>query len=1080
MYLCGVTACAMKMNRLLYYFAICAVLFYAAVACVPELPTQETNNDSVEGKPVTFSFSVPATEMMPATRALGEEGELKTLHLAVFGSSGYLKEYVQAEKKSLSEGIYTFQVTLTGSAKPRKIHFIGNGPETIPFGYDTMLKSLLAASASPTDPKGPAFWQMKEVDKIDAQTASQIGLVMLVRNWAKISLVSDDENFTPKSFAVVNAPNKGTIVPCFWDTNDKNETFIDNYLNLSLDDLKHIKRNGEEGDPYPGNLPEDIKLDSDITYETSDFDPNNPNTEKGVVKYDKDNPPAVYLYERPIPSEQLAPTFVIVYGYYKDGKVENSLSDYYFYKLDLATPNDNGVTEYYPVYRNFEYRIEIKHIENIGVKTPEAAIKSAGSADISADVTTSHVGDISDGTARLAVQPWMSKTFNEGGKTISELSVKFFSKVTEGPNMDLEAVSFEIERAEDGGSDIIKDVAIGSPSEDGWRKITFKTIPIDNNFGPVARSQKLKIKGEVKNQGVVERTLYREIVITLLPAQKMVVKCKDPIVANQSKEPVQVDISIPVGLSREIFPLDFIIEPEDRTLMPDYEWEQSHPGEENDLPIITGRSISDNMVGANTFQFKRTVTWEEYSSVETRAKEWVSPDDDEEIWRPLSCHFITTRTENATTIWVASPETQNFFIKTSDSFENTKSKFQNLRFNSSIPVKEGKEVNVHFDVEESYKYSYPKIKMVLTGMSVKDVEAQSALVNSLVPSESNETKKTYIFTPKQESQDILCETLVTEGEVSVSLDDVRENLDDRYRYEHAELYPHHFTYCQFLDGVGVKSNVVFGLLNTDVNKATPFGFFHEPGYPVSSPILLKNVDDHTNFNGLNGGGLSGGKAKFSSFTKAQGDTTYHEIAFTSKGNSRIGFRMIADGYVEKVVSAGRFFGNIGNWNDPPFAIDVNTVLKEGNSYRFSTENKKFDFPKANGNADNNLRVEVSFDRVSSLEKNGVSGLWVDPDPLSGSNEVTMSIESRDISGNTGLLYFVEITFSDGYAPTSFTPSEQVRKYPGTTENRYIWLIPKHALPTAPETETKSLTIKSEGTMHITKIIIKTIVGFEEK
>ena len=110
-----------------------------ALGCVRTLPEPEVRTEIPfpEGERVEVSFTVTGAGLTPATRALGEEG-IHTMHLAVFGSSGYLKEYVKAtnltEYQQDGRTCYRFGVSLTLSESPRTIHFIGNGPASLPFG----------------------------------------------------------------------------------------------------------------------------------------------------------------------------------------------------------------------------------------------------------------------------------------------------------------------------------------------------------------------------------------------------------------------------------------------------------------------------------------------------------------------------------------------------------------------------------------------------------------------------------------------------------------------------------------------------------------------------------------------------------------------------------------------------------------------------------------------------------------------------------------------------------------------------------------------------------------------------------
>lgn len=415
---------------------IIATAVLAALSCSRE-KEQELLVEP-EGK-VEVTFTVTGDQL--PTKVLGEAHQLETMHLAVFGGSGYLKEYVPAtllrtgtyeyhyldafhheQVREVPEFTYSVHVTLSNSS--RRIHFIGNGPTSIPFGRDyEVLPALLGE-------KETGYWQMITLDHISAlqdddgdyltpdgnggtrkrqQGEAYIpsdGLqkafsnIPLIRNWAKIELRSEpaeQSNFTPISFAISNVPKKGTLVPY-----GGVKGFITNYKDLSFDNLR-----SEEYD-YGGNLPASVKFDPSIPT-ALDFK----NFTNGAKKYMVDHPVdneeySVYLYERPVPDANIPPSYLIVYGKYYNPDDLSSLTDeeiadggaYCYYKVDLMTGS-----EYYPVLRNFKYIVKIDKISARGHDTPEEAANAAGSADVSADINASSLPDISDGTRRMAIQP---------------------------------------------------------------------------------------------------------------------------------------------------------------------------------------------------------------------------------------------------------------------------------------------------------------------------------------------------------------------------------------------------------------------------------------------------------------------------------------------------------------------------------------------------------------------------------------------------------------------------------------------------------------------------------------------------
>ena len=406
---------------------VIAAAALAALSCSREME-QNFLVDEPEGQ-VEVTFSVTGDQL--PTKALGEDAQLETMHIAVFGGSGYLKEYKPATLDSTGTYEYhyydtlgvehvkkvpkfTYTVSITLSNSSRRVHFIGNGPSSIPFGKDyEVLPTLLGE-------KETGYWQMLQLDNITALQDSEgyyltpdeqggtrrrnagepyiasdtlkkaFSLVPLIRNWAKIELEAEPaskSNFTPISFAVVNVPKQGALVPY-----GGVKGFITNYKDLSFDQLRSDEYN------YGGNLPAAVPFDASIPAK-EDFEKNFAN---GVKQY-LENPPAddehyaVYLYERPVPDANIPPSSVIVYGKYYNPDDLSSLTEkekedggaLCYYKVDLMTGS-----EYYPVLRNFKYIVKIDKISARGHATPEEAFAAAGSADVSADINASTLSSI--------------------------------------------------------------------------------------------------------------------------------------------------------------------------------------------------------------------------------------------------------------------------------------------------------------------------------------------------------------------------------------------------------------------------------------------------------------------------------------------------------------------------------------------------------------------------------------------------------------------------------------------------------------------------------------------------------------
>ena len=986
------------------------ILLLPLLSCTREVEIYEPDLDDVtEGRArITFSCSLP--ESYPATKALGETAGLQTLHLAVFGSSGHYKEYVQADlishstaNKSFTDAngnpfektvdVYTFSASVQLSNTARTIHFIGNGPSSITIGKSAdVLPLLLCNDPDDAAPKETAFWQMIYLPEIKAATDAQGNFlnpqgqirqpgedyqvdnetlacfqdVALVRNWSKIVLRNNWKgdlgelpadpvsHFTPISFAVVNVPSRGTIVPYGGKTGfigpDKNNPGR-NYQTLAFDEL--IRTDGIFA--YNGNLPDGTAFNHTVPSK-KDFQ----NGTGGVVKYNKNNDPqyssaasenndaepAVYLYERPAPKDNIEPSYVIIYGTYKNAddpsltETEKLNGVKCFYKVDLMADG-----EYYPILRNFKYQIQIRKITSRGYDDPKSAAESAGSADVSSDVSASHLADISDGTRRMAIRPWMSYTFFEGdpeytGDPTQEvlpehLYVKFYDDIStdlSNPdkepviNMDASSVYAEIRD----GSGVIKDNVVvidpphSEPGDDyGWRTIRFRVNKPDN---VLSRTQTLRICCKTDINDHEEAPLYREIVLTLQPLQPMKVSCEYPRVLSYKGQPQQLNISIPDGLVESMFPLVFTVEPQDMTLTPDNSIVH--------LPVVYGKSINPNVPENDIkprFQFERTVSWDEYRSQRVTVEF-----ADESRWKTFSCYFKTNCVHSATDIWVAN----KYFYSTEEtacaSFTDYRS--FDAAFTTGIPKAAGKDVSMQLGLD-SDQGVYPVVRVRLTGLEWPG--------HTLAAGQDY-----YEFTPTADNSTLTFRTTAASGDVSVYV------FSEGDSYEPATLVPWHFSNAGFVSTHALHSNwtgqwgsnAAFGLVNSVGDKNLLFGFMVDSGNPTPKIYLKDKV----------GVGSFSDEINLATFSRANytGNKYYYWAeGKTSAGTTAASLTLGAAGYVEEEISAGRFV----NGNIVSYRADANELKS---AFQSSTT-------KTNINMDDKCKLTVEIIPKPDVSDNGL-------------------------------------------------------------------------------------------------------------
>ncbi len=886
---------------------------YILMAVLPVLScSREKDLDLVmepEGR-VEITFTVTGEGV--ATKALGESPNLQTMHLAIFGGSGYLKEYVQAEQvgdvgeyvyhftdndgNPASQKVpeYTYKCSIALSNSSRRVHFIGNGPTSIPFGRDNeVLPTLLSE-------KETGFWQMVSLPNVTAkqdgdgdytyngnkrqsgdpydpsdELKTAFSHIPLIRNWAKIILkAADDSNFTPYSFAVVNKPMHGTLVPYGGE-----KGFITNYKDLSFDQLRSAEYN------YGGNLPTSVEFDHSMPSE-DDFK----NYTNGVKQYNADaghdqEAHAVYLYERPVPDANMEPTYVIVYGKYYNPEDTSTLTpderengvDCY-YKVDLMQGS-----EYYPVLRNFIYEILVDKISARGHDTPAAAAAAAGSADVSADINASTLPDISDGTRRMAIQYWMSKTFIRAQEKHEQLYVVFYDNINgdaPAPNLTDGCITYELIPANAG---IVKDVEIGEPftqdasaSNYGWRPISFGIASPEE---AQARTQTLRIKCKTNPDDVEENPLYRDVVISLLPTQTMRVSCSNPRVLLSNGEMQQVDVAIPDGLVESMFPLYFLIEAKNLTLAPD-------PSQEN-LPVISEKTI---IPGSDypSYHFQRTLTWDEYIKLDAKLDL-----EDESLWRTFSSHFITNCEDSATEVFVSN----EFFYTGSASFTNYAS-FRDPHYTTSIPRREGADVSV-------------SAQLMTANQEIKPVYLE---LKGLVPADGSGIQQDsgtgeYYYTPTAQAMTFHFKTTVADGDVSVTL------YSKDYSYEPAVLTPWYFRDMKIMDmatpsgnnRTGTHATVLYGHVPSlgGSSYQVLVGYFTDPGNPAPRVSVSDMSGIYTGVTSWNDSGNISSTAQ----------DRYREKWFESRqGSETVSATFSAVGYVEETVSAPRYVGSLFSWD----------------------------------------------------------------------------------------------------------------------------------------------------------------------
>ena len=696
------------MKRLTY---ILSVLLLGAVSCVKEdiSPVTPTNTD---GEPtVTVNFYVDAPEANPATKAFADEPSINDLHIAIFGSSGYLKEYVEAEFVKAEKNYdgtdatvyqYKAKLTITGDKK-LYAHFIANGPSSISFSYESDVIAKMLAT-QPQD----CYWQRIELphgiqaqtdqdgdyinadgDKISekggeyqvlkASVDPYITKVPLIRNFARIKVTAapkDSSHIVIESYALYSYPQTGSVAPydgSKFIAEDSKVSGSKNYQDYKFAELREA---------YEGNLPATATINTTIPTE-SDL------VEAGGF---------LYMYERPVPTEDNATAIIIKTKYYGTSTDGEPM----YYKIYLKDADG-----FLPVYRNFQYVIHITEIMADGYPTIKEAVESTGSGDISANTSTASLTDISDGKSRLFVEYTDKTIVGEGTYT---LKVKYIPDVDYPEKYDNSKISIKVGSPNSAGAVFASgsqdgyNVVLGTTDDkDGWRTITYTTY----SPGEHQKVQQIKVTGSSTIGTSGTTTLYRYVNIRLLNKKEMSVECIPHYVKQATGEELDAKITIPLDLPSSIFPLYFNIEAENANLTPYNDnlpvysgastiYEDPDNSDEKRIVYDDEKENKSTLKSGNVFSYKKTLQYSEYKELEAAA--YAASDTTVSI----TAHFKTTDTSKGGIVYV----TNDYFYDAYDSFKRyTQQYFTDLAFSTGSTVFEGTGEKVNFtfkmqDVEE--------------------------------------------------------------------------------------------------------------------------------------------------------------------------------------------------------------------------------------------------------------------------------------------------------------------------------------------------------------------------------------------
>ena len=630
----------------IYSLLLFASLLFLAASCVQELDRTRAELLSTEGKvPIIMSFTddVPLQASTKATAGMqmGLDPAIKTIHVAVFGSSGYLKDYTSAipcdsEGNTLSgftennaETAY-FKVYLPFDEEPsnRRIHIIANGPSSLPFNAyeDEIIKNLTVSNGN------GAYWTRFVTDKTQGEgilaeedasgnlvaTQGTVALfqnLKLIRNFASITVQKNEvaeNNFDILGFAVCNMPSEGAVAIYNESSSEwipgslrekqeidgkvvYNEIADSGYAGLTMPSSYLLSYNGT---PYPG-FPLSPRLDTYIPPTDAAF---------GGAGISEMPGHPIYIYER-AKTSNTAPFVLIKARFEEEGTEVTSTSPVYYYRLDI-TPGNN----YVPFYRNFKYFIKIKAINVAGSETPAEAAKRNSGDNFSVSLDTQALPYVSNGTTRLYVQQtdfaslYSAETksfwyqFFVEGVGIYNNTAAQGGDVIDNPASMAGTTAITVEETETGA---LASWSVGAADADDSDHKRFISYTLNEPTEGHNLTSVLRITGTYTPSDGNPITIVRDVRITVLSPKTISAWFSPNPVGPDAGENTRLYIEIPTDLTRGMFPMIFKIEDSSLSLNPD----------EAEVPVKPGPSIIKTDPQDNAYQFYKTLNWSTYQEL---------------------------------------------------------------------------------------------------------------------------------------------------------------------------------------------------------------------------------------------------------------------------------------------------------------------------------------------------------------------------------------------------------------------------------------------------------------------------------
>ena len=599
---------------------------YAFLLCLLPSCTDEFIDEQPEGKgeKVTFRMGVTISDMETMfSRALADVPTIDDpLWIVEFDEAGYLVDYAKAVNLAQEkDGSISFDVTLPSSEEKRILHFLLGYDENIhlDFGHESAVIAPLKVTGS----QG-VYWQRKEVPSLTAEVVEeQLRQIPLLRNYAQIEIENQaDNNLKLTGYYVVHSAIYGTVSPY------NHGKFVD-YQRAD----KTIKTYDElDAEGYEGHV-----TDTDcVPFPTN----------SSQIKWTDPDVPSCF-YEHKHSTESKNVFSIILKGKYGTDTKET------FYKVDLVNFSEGKILSY-NLLRNFKYTIHINRVVGPGKETVQEAYENPANNNLSSSVLTRNLLNVSDGESALYVS--YTDTLLVSTKEI-QLKYKFVNNIQKPDRTGNADVLFTLKPGPDGN--IFDRIESNDKARTGWATLKLQPVKMPNH----AIVQSLVVYH--KKSG-----LSREVVFELRPKLHMDVECFPKQVSPVVGSEVKLLIKIPDQLNKNLFPLLFRIEAQEKGNV-DFPMQYISPHQNEVIYTVFGNSLVPGFSDTKSFHYEKVLNHEEYVGLKKT---------DDQTQRIFPCTFVTNKNISASTVYVDN----KYFVDADDFFENSAKPIVPVKMNAQF------------------------------------------------------------------------------------------------------------------------------------------------------------------------------------------------------------------------------------------------------------------------------------------------------------------------------------------------------------------------------------------------------------